>query len=383
MKTLWRATAVMAGIVLAGCAEAGTPSEPVIAADVSRGEFPEGIGAPGAVFVASNAVNGNQVLRFARAANGDLSAPVLFATGGVGTGGGLGNQGGVVLSDNRRWLLVVNAGSNEVSLFRVTSGGLVLVDQVSSGGVRPVSVALFGSLVYVLNAGGTGNISGFLLTGDRLTPLSNSTRPLSSAAAGAAQVGFSPNGRRLVVTEKATNTISVYGIGSDGRASGPNAQPSRGATPFGFSFDRSGVLVVSEAFGGAPGASALSSYRVRDGGVLSVISGSVGTLQSAACWVVITPNGRYAYTSNTGSGTISGFGLGGSGALSRLDADGITGTAGGGPIDLALSGNGRYLYSLNSGPGSISAFQVGGGGSLSPLSVTTGVPAGANGMAAY
>ncbi len=383
MKTLWRATAVMASIVLAGCAEAGTPSEPVISADVSREGFPEGTGAPGAVFVASNAVNGNQVMRFARAANGNLSGPVLFATGGAGTGGGLGNQSGVVLSDNRRWLLVVNAGSNELSLFRVTSGGLVLVDRVSSGGVRPVSVALFGSLVYVLNAGGTGNLSGFLLTGDRLKPLSNSTRPLSSAAAGAAQAGFSPNGRRLVVTEKATNTISVYSIGSDGRASGPNAQPSRGATPFGFSFDRSGILVVSEAFGGAPGAAALSSYRVLDGGVLSVLSASVGTLQSAACWVVITPNGRYAYTSNTGSGTISGFALGGTGALSRLDTDGITGTAGVGPIDLALSGNGRYLYSLNSGPGSISAFQVGGGGSLSPLSVTTGVPAGANGMAAY
>ncbi len=386
MKTLWRVAAVIAGVVAAGCADAGNPAEPLIAPAFAREAQDDGDGSAsaGAVYVASNAVTGNQVLVFERAGNGKLSGPSLFATGGVGTGGGLGNQGGVVLSENHRWLLVVNAGSGELSLFRVKRKGLELIDRVSSGGLRPVSVTVRGRLVYVLNAGGTGNISGFVVrAGGTLQPLANSTRPLSSAAAGAAQVEFSPDGRVLVVTEKATNVISTYTVGSDGRATGPDPQPSIGATPFGFAFGSRGTLVVSEAFGGAPGASALSSYRVADGGALDVISPSVGTTETAACWVVITRNGRFAYTSNTGSGTISGYRLGAAGQLSLLDAGGVTATTGAGPIDLALAGNSRYLYSLNSGAGTISAFQVGADGSLAPITGASGLPAGANGMAAH
>jgi len=237
--------------------------------------------------------------------------------------------------------------------------------------------------VYVLNAGGTGNVTGFVLDhDDNLQPLASSTRPLSSSSADAAQVAFSPDGGLLVVTEKATNVIGTYTVGADGLATGPDAQPSAGATPFGFAFSRRGTLVVSEAFGGAADASALSSYQASPVGALTAVSPSVGTTETAACWVVITGNGRFAFTSNTGSGSISGYGLSSAGELTLLDADGVTAATTAGPIDLALTRNDHFLYSLDSGTGTISAFRVGADGSLTPVPGASGLPAGANGLAA-
>ncbi len=339
-------------------------------------------GQSGAVFVATNQVAANAVWAYERAADGALSDPQAFPTGGTGTGAGLGSQGGLVLSSDGRWLLVVNAGSNDVSVFAVEGDELELADRAPSGGILPVSIAVHERLVYVLNAGGAGNVSGFALgEGGRLRALSNSTRPLSSTAAGPAQAEFSPDGRTLVVTEKATNKITLYAVDEDGRLSTPRPVQSVGATPFGFAFSRSGTLIVSEAFGGAPGASALSSYRLSRHG-LQVISRSVGTTQTAACWVVVTENQRFAYTSNTGSGTISGYLVSRDGRLSLLDSDGVTATTGAGPIDLALSRESRFLYSLDSGARGISGFRVGPGGDLTLLSRVSGLPAGANGLAA-
>jgi 6-phosphogluconolactonase len=376
-KILWAAVLAAA---MGACSDTDRVTAPGGESEVSASN---GRGAAGAVYLATNATGGNQVLVLARAGDGALSAPQAFSTGGTGTGGGLGNQGGVVLAPRARRLLVVNAGSNDISVFAITPGGLELLDRVSSGGVRPISVTVFRRLVYVLNAGGSGNISGFRLdVHGGLDPLPGSTRPLSTGASDPAQIEFSPDGRTLVVAEKATNIISTYQVSDAGLPSGPSPQQSAGATPFGFAFDRHGTLVVSEAFGGAPGASALSSYRLGETGTLQVISESVGTTQTAACWVVITGNARFAYTSNTGSGNISGYLIGRNGSLSLLDPDGVTGVTGAAPIDLALSRNDRYLYSLDSGSGTISAFRVNSDGSLTALAGVSGIPAGANGLAA-
>ena len=342
-----------------------------------------GDGSPGALYVATNATTGNAILVFPRAGDGTLGAPSHFGTGGKGSGGGLGNQGGLVLTQGNSRLLVVNAGSNEVSVFTVGPDGLELTDRVSSGGEQPVSVTAFRGLVYVLNAGGAGNITGFRLSEDgRLRAVAHSTRPLSGPAPGPAEVEFSPDGGVLVVTEKATNTISTYLVEDDGLTEGPQPQASVGKTPFGFAFSQRGTLVVSEAFGGAAGASALSSYDVIEGGELEVVSASVGTGQTAACWVVITGDSRFAYTTNTGSSTISAYNLNTNGALTLLAANGVNGTTGAGPIDMALSGDDRFLYALNSGGGTISAFQVNADGSLTPQPGAAGLPAGANGLAA-
>jgi 6-phosphogluconolactonase (cycloisomerase 2 family) len=333
----------------------------------------------------TNSPLGNSVAVYHRFPDGSLAPAGLVPTGGTGTGSGLGNQGGLILSEQGNRLLAVNAGSNQVSVFAVAGGGLVLTDVEPSGGDTPASVTLHGDLVYVLNTGGVGNITGFKLSPDgRLAPLAGSTRPLSDSGTGPAQIAFSPSGDMLVVTEKATSRIDTYLVGEDGLAAGPNAQPSVGTTPFGFAFGKRDVLLVSEAFGGAPDASALSSYRLAADGSLQVISASVPTTETAACWVAVPNSGRLAFTSNTGSGSVSGFEVRPDGGLSRLDADGRTGVTGpnSSPIDMAFSRDSRFLYVLSAGTHAIAAFSLGPHGSLSPLGAVGGLPAGANGLAA-
>lgn len=346
-------------------------------------------GTPGAVYTMTNASAGNEILIFDRAPNGHLSMAGSVATGGVGTGGGLGNQAGLILSSNGRHLLAVNAGSDEISVLRIHPHGLELVETAASGGERPVSLALNRGLLYVLHAGGAeggmDSLVGFRLGQDgSLEMLPGSQTPLSAAATGPAQVGFRPDGRVLAVTEKGTDSISTYVVDRNGYLTGPVVNPSEGMTPFGFAFGQRDQLMVSEAFGGAADASAASSYEVLDDGTLVTLDASEPTTETAACWLALTPGSRFAYTTNTGSGTVTGYSVGFDGDLELLDADGVTGMTGMGsrPIDLAFIPGGRMLYTLNGGNGTISGFRVHGDGSLTPLPTTMGIPAGANGLAA-
>jgi 6-phosphogluconolactonase (cycloisomerase 2 family) len=289
-----------------------------------------------------------------------------------------------VLTGSEKWLLAVNAGSDSVSVLAVHRRGLRLVEVQPSGGVRPVSVTEHRGLVYVLNAGSDG-IAGFTLGRDgRLRPLPGSDRPLSGVATDPAQIAFTPDGGVLVVTEKATNRIVTFRIDRDGLPGDGRVHDSNGQTPFGFAFGTRDQLFVSEAFGGAANASATSSYDIDRDGVLTTISASVDTNQTAACWVVVTPNGRFAYVTNTGSGSISGYAIDFDGTVELLDADGRTAVTGDGsaPIDMAITDSGRFLYSLNSGSTSIGAFRVRSDGSLARLPFTGGLPPAANGLAA-
>ena len=337
----------------------------------------------GYVYTATNEPSGNKIKVFKRGSDGRLTYQSSFATGGNGTGGGLGNQGGMILLEDGGTLLVVNAGSNSVSSLKIVgNGNLVLKSTVSSEGTTPVSIALHDNLVYILNSGGDGNIAGFKLgSNDKLTYLSNSTRPLTSTSSGAAQVSFVRNGSVLAITEKATNKIVTYRVSESGRPFGMKSITSANTTPFGFASGRFGNIYVSEAAGGAAGASTLSSYHISYNGTISLADGPVSANQSAACWVVLTDNGKYAYTTNTASNNISSFNVNSySGNLSVLNA--TAATSGMGPIDAALSNNSKFLYVLNSGSKSISAYKVMYNGNLDFIETTTGLPMGANGLAA-
>lgn len=361
----------------------------VLAASVQASEYDDDddvSGVAGAVYTMSNSSSGNAVLMFHRAANGTLTAAGSFPTGGVGSGGGLGNQGALILSQNSRWLYAVNAGSNDISVFAVRPQGLVLTDKVSSGGIRPISLTVDRDLLYVLNAGGDGNITGFTIQRNgRLAPLPGSTRPLSGPNTAPAQISFNPEGDVLVVTEKATNFIDTYVVAEDGLTNGPLVNTSINVTPFGFAFDRRGRLLVSEAVGGAPDAGSVSSYRVASNGVLEVISPAVATTETAVCWVVVTKNGRFAYASNTGSGSLTAYRISRDGSIALRDADGRTGDTGAGsaPLDIAFSNNNRYIYTLNNGTHSLGAFHVQANGGLVAIPGANGLPIGANGLAAH
>jgi 6-phosphogluconolactonase (cycloisomerase 2 family) len=340
----------------------------------------------GAVYALTNESSGNAVAIFKRASNGTLTAAGTVATGGTGTGAGLGSQGALVLSRHRKQLYAVNAGSNDISVFKVTPDGLRLLNRAGSGGIQPISLTIFEDMLFVLNAGGSGNITGFHV-GDngKLRPLMNSTRPLSGPAVGPAQVQFSHDGRLLAVTEKATNIIDIYHVYKHGMVSGPLAQPSAGQTPFGFAFDRNDRLIVSEAFGGAAGAGAVSSYAVSRDGMIRVLTGSAPNYQGAPCWVILSENGRFAFVANTGSGTVSAYRIRTNGTLRLLDPDGVAGVTGDDtrPADMGLSDDGRYLYARNGGTGTISVFRVQHDGSLKHLGETGMLPAGAAGLAAH
>ena len=331
--------------------------------------------APGAVYALANVAGGNAVAMYSRGADGRLSWSGSVSTGGAGTGASLGSQGALALSDDGRWLFAVNAGSNDVSAFRVTPRGIELTGRVASGGIRPISVTVHGDVLYVLNAGGDGNISGFRVGNDgALAPLAGSTRPLSGSGVGPAQVSFSPTGAWLVVTEKTTNRLDIYAVGSDGLVSGVNTAASAGGTPFGFAFGHRDELFVSEAAGSA------SSYIVGTAG-LTVASGAVLTHQGAPCWAVVTENGRYGYTANAQGGSISGFAIASDGSINLIDGDGRTAVVGGGNIDLAVSGNSRYLYQLN-GNRSISGFRIEADGHLTAAGNVAGLPASTVGLVA-
>jgi len=334
---------------------------------------------PGAVYALTNQASGNAVAIFARGADGSLTWQSNVATGGSGAGSGLGSQGALALSNDGRWLFAVNAGSNDVSAFQVTTSGLSLASRVGSGGVRPISLTVHGGVVYVLNAG-DGNISGFRVSTDgALAPIPGSTRALSGANVGPAQVAFSPDGQRLVVTEKTTNRLDVFTVNGDGVASAATSTASAGGTPFGFAFGHRDELFVSEAAGSA------SSYVIANDGSLTLASGAVLTHEGAPCWAVVTQNGKFGYTANAQGGSISGFAIANDGTIELIDADGRTAVVGGGNIDLALSGNSRYLYVLNNVSGDINGFRVNDNGSLTPLAATpqaTGLPVSTIGLAA-
>jgi 6-phosphogluconolactonase len=347
----------------------------------------------GAVYVLTNQVD-NAVAVFNRTAFGTLTPAGEFPTGGAGdpvpqgtdpATDPLASQGALILDQGHQFLFAVNAGSNQISVLRIAQLGLDLVDVVDSGGIRPISLTVHDNLLYVLNEGGTPNITGFTIGDDgTLTPLAGSTQPLiGGTAADPAQVSFNHDGTLLVVTEKAGNRIDTYIIDENGLPSAPIDNPSNGMTPFGFAFNNPGFLVVSEAFGGTPNGSAASSYSAGDDGVLSVISDSVANSQTASCWVVITNNGHSAFVSNTGSGTISSYDLtSNDGTLTLVNSVAGDVGANSAPIDMALDVSSHFLYVLAGGLQSVVSFRVEHDGSLTQIDTDGGLPLGAQGIAA-
>ncbi|MCX4025683.1 beta-propeller fold lactonase family protein [Endozoicomonas sp. SM1973] len=358
----------------------------------------------GAVYSMTNAVEGNQVVVFNRHLDGTLSFSKAYPTGGRGglANGGdeeqteaaledaLGSQGSLILSKNNRWLLTVNAGSNDITVFEVmtrvannevdyqlerviqTTGG-----NFPSGGSFPVSLAISEDYLYVLNAGGQGNITGFRFNHDsgQLTPIDNSTRNLNANssnppffATSPAQIGFDQNEDRLIVTIKGLNQVQLFDLDDEGR---PSQQAittnSSGSTPFGFTVTRRNRLLIAEAFGaGSPGdlnVGAVSSYKPNayqyysyPNKAFNPVSSSIPNQQALSCWITLDRLNRYAFVSNNGSGTISTYYVKRNGKVTIANQTAATGLEN--PVDLTMDKFSRYLYVVNAANGSISAYSV-------------------------
>jgi 6-phosphogluconolactonase (cycloisomerase 2 family) len=335
--------------------------------------------AVGAAYSISNSAAGNELLVFTRAADGSLAPAGSVSAGGVGTGSGLASQGAVTLTEDGRAIVAVNPGSNSVAAFAVEPGGPRLLDTAPSGGNRPVSVAVRKGLVYVLNKDNASQstVSGFTLDKDGLTPIAGSTAPVHAGATDAAQVKISPDGGTLVVTGRSSQRIDTFRIGSDGRLAGLQSfGVAPGSTPFGFDFDNKGHLLVSLAGVGA--SSGAASYDLAGDGSVSTITGPVETGQGAACWLVASKDGRFAFVANAASASVSTFAVSPDGSLAFLGARTIPGMT---PLDLAISENGRFLYVLAAGTHGIVELAIGSDGSLAPLGAQPGIAAAAAGLA--
>ncbi|QHS53975.1 lactonase family protein [Edaphobacter sp. 12200R-103] len=338
----------------------------------------------------TNDAKKNEIVAYDRAANGYLTEAGRYDTEGRGSGGvtdPLEAQGALTLSQDHSILFAANAGSGTVSVFSVRRSNLVFVSKTPSRGSQPVAVAQFGNLVYVLNSGGAGNVAGFRLDlGAQLRPIKNSTAFLTANVTGGASIAFSPDGRFLLVTERLADNIDAFRVNPDGTL-GPivvNAKPAPGT--FSVTFAPNGKAIVSETGpAGADNASAISSYSVGPDGKLTAVSQSVPALANANCWNAITPDGKYVYTSNAGSDSISGFAIGKDGTLTPLGSTVVgNNPAGSTNLDIAVSADGKYVYTLNSNAGNIGMFRIEDNGTLTHLGEAGDLPksAGFNGIAA-
>jgi len=339
--------------------------------------------APGAVYTLSNDATFNEVFAFDRASDGSLVPNGVYATGGIGTSASLGDQGALAYSSSESALFAVNAGDDSISMLTIhPDGTLELVSKIASGGVDPISVTVSGDSVYALNAGDAthaANVSGFEIGDAGLRAVANSTQALSAPSPGPAQIAFSPDGKLLVVTEKGTNKIDTFVV-ANGVAGPVNAQASAGTTPYGFAFSSGGQLVVSEAQGGAAGASTASSYSLSStDGTITAVSSAVASSQSAACWLAVA--GTHAYVSNAHSNDLSSYTIGSDGSLA-LVGNGNAAATGNGPLDAAATAAGDFLYVLDSGDSAITIYAVAGDGTLTKRSDFTGIPQHATGLIA-
>ena len=338
----------------------------------------------GAMFINGNGVV-NDVWMYNRGADGQLTLVGSYPTQGTGAKFKLSSQNSIMLSNDRGYLYVANANSNDVTAFKVQSTGLTFLNKVASGGTFPNSITVLGNLVYVLNSKGTAaNVSGFTIQADgSLTPLPNSIRPLSSARPESGQVNFTPDGKFVLVSEKDTDNIDTYSVGADGLLTGPTAQHSAGSGPFGFAFDGNGHLVVSEIT-----VSSASSYNVTNG-VLQVVTAKLKDFGKAACWTACTSGTaipqQYAYISNTASDSVSGFAVAANGSLSLLNPDGRTVKLARGafPLELVVSNDNKYLSVLEGNLPGVGVFQIQSDGTLVQIQELTGIPASSSGMIGY
>lgn len=371
------------------------------------------------VYVMSNLAEGNSIIVFDRDDQGVITRKAEVPTGGRGSGPGplppqfgttnqsplpLESQDSLVSAGEGRFLIAVNAGSNDVSVFAITKDGVQLTDRAPSGGIFPVSVAVHKDLVYVVNLGGvpllesspgTPTVTGFFLNeAGKLLPIPGSTRVTGEFGSAPADIVFSPDGRFLVLAERPTNLLDVFPVNQDGTLGEKVVNQSNNPTPFGMMFTRTGVLVVTESVDriprfAFPGGSTTSSYRINDDGTLQIISGSVPDFQTAACWVRFTADQHFAFVVNSPSGNVSTYRVSPDGELSLVfpvaaDTGGPTSA----PIDEAITPDGKYLYvdAPHFGAptiGEVIAWRVEKDGSLTQVSKVGGLPISFSGAVAF
>ncbi|GFP60127.1 hypothetical protein ACSS6W_007724 [Trichoderma asperelloides] len=350
--------------------------------------------ANGAVFALTNAVN-NAIIAFSRNADGTLTKTGEYPTGGHGQGVDFDSQGGLQLSADNKFLYAVNPASDEVTVYSVSGSSLKKIQSIYAGD-QPLAISLSNNgFAYVMDGSvATTGIFGFKrnqMTG-MLTPITNSTIATSTPIGVPGTVAFSPDSRTIIVTNKVGSTIDQYSVAANGDAVLETTYASTGLRPFGAVWGKSNTLYVVESGLPAFGNAGLSTYlldKVDQNPLLKPITKSEKNQQTDGCWVVVTPDEKYAYTASFITNAISSYKVAANGTATLIQEVAASPGEGTEPVDLALSADGQYLYNLQRGGGAISGWKIQADGSLKTLSNSFGagqgipVADGASGLAAY
>ncbi len=368
--------AILGGVVTLGLAG------PAVAAQAVA---PHASPVVGHVYVNDNTAVGNTIGGFDRHADGSLTpeAGSPYSTGGNGSGAGTASQGALQETPDGRFLLAVDAGSDQISVLRFSGSGVphrVVGGTVSSHGSSPVSIAITpwgrDELVYVANAGDPnngysgGNYTGFVL--DRAGMLRHLAESTVAVPDGS-QLGdvlFNSTGTSVVGTRVATSLVDSFNVGRNGLLYAAPGSPyaAQGPGPLGSEFrpTNPSQLFVSNAHGG-PNNGTISAFAVsRNGSLTSIGAGPFADNQTAPCWVEISHDGRFLFTTNTAVPSISRYSIAPNGSMTLIGSTALDPTTQKGPIDLRLSPGGHKLYVVDGGAATISGFRVD-GGNLTPL----------------
>lgn len=366
--------------------------------------------AQGRVYVMENQAAGNTIAVFNRGTDGSLSLLQEVLTGGLGSGpgtlpppapngtpgpNGIDSQDSLVITDDGRFLIAVNPNSNDVSVLKIIHEGLQLVDRVPSGGIFPVSIAHHDNLIYVLNGGaaphskaGTPTLRGFRLDhAGKLHEIHGSTIVTGPDGSQPSDAVFTEGGKLLIISEQLTVTIRVFRVGDDDLLTEQSSFPANNSAPVAVAVGPHNIVGITEgAISGfripVPNGSTVSSYRVTAEGTMELVSKSVPTNQTAACWLQFTPDGRYAYTGNTGSGSVSSFQVSENGELTLLNPVGAFLGFRSIPIDLSITPDGKFLYVLGSFIGTVQGYRIEDDGSLTSVATFPGFPFSIQGIVA-
>jgi len=323
----------------------------------------------------------NALVHLTRNADGSITIKNRILTGGAGLNGtavgtsapgpdSLASQHSVIISADKTTLFAVNAGDASVSVFSIdqTSGDLTLKKTSKTLGATPTSLAFNNGILYVMFQSGSDQVGAYSLQSDgSLSQLGLYALP--AGAMGPTQIVVSPDNNYLVASAgTASNNVASYPMNKDGTLGTPISNTSASAgisNPFAGAFVSSTLYLETDAKNAG-----LGSYSFSGAGVLKQIT-SVTIGQTAPCWLVISPDGKFAYVGNA-AGTISSLSIGSDGKLALVNAtaasepSAITGVPAV-SADSFISADGKFLYSAYIGDDKVVAYSIAADGSLTKL----------------
>ena len=328
------------------------------------------------LFTLSNQAAENKLLVYNRLSNGSLNYDTSYSLFGKGTGALLGSANPLTTSTDGNWLFAVNAGSNSISSIDIRGSFPIIKDTIGTHGIKPVSIAVFSNLVYVLNQGGNGSICGFTYDGNgSLNYIPNSFLQLGSGPVNPAQISFNNDGTSLIVTEKDSSNIDLIKLNNNGSVAGIQKFASFSSKPYGFVRNNNNYIFCSEAL-----QNYFTVYKINTNSI-DLVSTPISTTQTGACWVGLLPNQQFAYMLLAGTNCLTGFDVTSPSSPRLLNADGNSGSTGSHPIEIVASKNSKLIYVLCSGTNSINVFNVSETGTLNSVEEKLGLPVGAVGLA--